>query len=68
MDYRLRFKNLRNDNDLKQTDVAKLCSVTYKTVSHWENLRHDMPLDCIRKLCIYYKVSSDYILDIPKFN
>ena len=68
MDYRIRFKNLRIDNDLTQVDVAKLCSVTDKTVSHWETLRYDMPIDCIRNLCIYYKISSDYILNIPKFN
>jgi len=68
MDYRIRFKNLRIDNDLTQADVAKLCAVTDKTVSHWETLRHDMPLDCIRKLCIYYRIPSDYILNIPKFN
>ena len=64
MDYRERFKNLRIDNDLEQIDVAKVCNVSNKTVSHWETLRREMPVDCIIKLCEFYNVSSDIILDI----
>lgn len=65
MDYRERIKNLRIDNKLEQKDVAKICNVTNKTVSHWETLRIEVPIDCLIKLCDYYKVSSDFILGLP---
>lgn len=64
MDYRDKFKNLRIDNDLEQKDIAKICNVTNKTVSHWETHRRDIPIDCIVKLCEFYKVSADVILGI----
>ena len=64
MDYRKRFRDLRIDHDLEQKDIAKVCNVSYKTVSHWETLRREMPIDCIKKLCEFYNVSSDVILDI----
>lgn len=62
MDYRQRFKNLRIDRDLKQEDIAKICNVSDATVGHWENKRREMKIDSIIKLCIFYNVSSDYIL------
>jgi len=68
MDYRLKFKNLRLEKGLTQTDIAKICAVTDKAISHWETLRYDIPLNCVRQLCIYYEISSDYILNIPKFD
>lgn len=66
MDYRQKFYNLRIDNDLTQQDVADICGVSDATVGHWETGRRDMRIDNIIKLCSYYKVSSDYILGLPK--
>lgn len=65
MDYRQKFKELRIDNDLLQSDIARICNVSDATVGHWENLKRDMRIDCIVKLCLFYKVSSDYILGLP---
>lgn len=64
MDYRLKFKELREDKDLKQKEIAEICGVSDATVGHWENLKRDMRIDCIVKLCEFYKVSSDYILGV----
>lgn len=64
LDYRDRFKNLRVDNDLEQKDIARVCNVSHKTVSHWETHRREMPIDCIVALCRFYKVSSDFILGV----
>jgi len=51
-------------NDLTQADIGKICNVTYQAVAHWETLRRDMPIDCTKKLCEFYNVSSDVILNI----
>lgn len=64
MDYRLKFKELREDRDLKQQEIAEICGVSDATVGHWENLKREMRIDCIVKLCEFYKVSADYILGV----
>lgn len=66
MDYRQKFKQLRIDNDLLQSDIAVICKVSDATVGHWETGKRDMRIDCIEKLCRYYKVSADYILGLPE--
>lgn len=66
MDYRHKFRDLRIDNDLTQQYIADLCKVSDATVGHWENLKRDMKIDCIIKLCQFYNVSSDYILGLSK--
>lgn len=68
MDYRDRLKKLRIDNDLKQENIASICNVSNKAVSHWETHRREIPIDCIVELCKYYNVSSDYILGIESNN
>lgn len=47
MDYRIKFRNLRIDNDLTQQDIANLCNVSDATVGHWENQIRDMKIDHI---------------------
>ncbi len=66
MDYRQKFYNLRLDNDLTQQQIADICGVSDATVGHWENKKRDMRIDCIIKLCCFYKISADYILGLPK--
>lgn len=64
MDYRQIFKELREDKDLKQKDIADICNVSDATVGHWENGKRHMSIDCIVKLCKYYNISADYVLGI----
>lgn len=64
MDYRQIFKNLREDKDLKQQDIADIFGVSDATVGHWETGKRDMRIDCIIKLCKFYDVSADYVLGL----
>ncbi len=66
MDYRQIFRDLRIDHDLKQQDIATICSVSDATVGHWENCKRDMRIDCIVKLCLFYNISADYVLGLTK--
>ena len=61
MDYRHKFKDLRVDNDLTQQNIAEICGVSDATVGHWGNLKRDMKIDSIVKLCRFYNVSPEYI-------
>lgn len=64
MDYRHIFRDLRIDKDITQQEIANICGVCDATVGHWENLKRDMKIDCIVKLCIFYDISADYILGL----
>ena len=61
MYYYQRFKDLREDKDLNQIDIAKLLDTTQQTYSLWERGEREMPLHHAIRLAKFYKVSMDYI-------
>ena len=64
-----RLKDVREDKDLTQTDVAKLLKTTRQQVGKWENGVQMMGIDKYIILAQYYNVSLDYLaglVDVPK--
>lgn len=64
-----RIRALREDNDLKQKDLAKILRCSQQVYSNYELGQRDIPTDILIKLSQYYGVSTDYILgltDKPK--
>ncbi len=59
-------RELREDRDLKQSEVAKLLGTTQQVYSRYENGVNELPIRHLRTLCKYYHVSADYILGIGK--
>lgn len=59
-----RLKDLREDHDLKQADVANLLKTTRQQVSRWETGKQMMGVDKYIKLALYYNVSVDYLLGL----
>ncbi len=57
-------RELREDNDLKQSDIAKLLGTTQQVYSRYEKGENEMPIRHIITLCKFYNVSADYILGI----
>lgn len=57
-----RIRNLREDKDLKQEDLAKLLNCTQACYSNYENGRRDIPTEVWEKLADFYNVSVDYLL------
>ncbi|MBR2454692.1 MAG: helix-turn-helix transcriptional regulator [Clostridia bacterium] len=60
------FKNLRairEDNDLRQSDIAKILNVSQNTYSQYETGVIALTADVLIKLADYYNVSIDYLLD-----
>lgn len=57
-----RLKNLREDNDLTQADIAKLLKTTQQQYSKYELGISLIPIDKLNVLADYYKTSTDYIL------
>lgn len=62
MAYYPRIKDLREDRDLTQADVAKLLFITQQQYSLYENGYRDIPTTLVIKLADYYNTSTDYIL------
>ena len=56
-----RIKDLREDKDLKQIDIAKILETTQKQYSRWETGQYPIPFEIVIKLAKYYNVSIDYI-------
>ena len=57
-----RIRDLREDNDLKQSDLAKHLKGTQVCYSYYENGQRDIPTDVLIRLADYYGVSTDYLL------
>lgn len=57
-----RIKNIREDNDLSQREIAKILNVSRSTYSLWELGINIIPLSSLYKLSSYFDVSIDYLL------
>ena len=59
-----RFRDLREDRDLKQEDVAKLLHVSQATYSRYESGVLDISAASLATLAEFYKTSIDYLLGL----
>ena len=57
-----RIKDLREDNDLFQKDIAKILNMSQTGYSQYETETNDIPTDILKKLADYYHTSIDYLL------
>ena len=60
------YKNLRairEDNDLRQSDIAKILNVSQNAYSQYENGVIALTAEVLIKLSDFYGVSIDYLLD-----
>ncbi len=66
-----RIRDLREDNDLTQKQMAKILCCSQQVYSNYELGQRDIPTTILISISNYYKVSVDYILgltDNPKPN
>ena len=64
MYYYQRIKDLREDSDLTQQEIADYLHIKQNTYSQYENGHRQLPLDFLISLAKYYKTSTDYILGL----
>ncbi len=57
-----RLKELREDKDLFQKDIAKYLNMSQTGYSQYETETNDIPTEILRNLADYYNTSIDYIL------
>ena len=66
-----RIRDLREDHDYTQKQVAGLLNCSQQVYSNYELGQRDIPTEILIKLSAIYKVSTDYILgitDSPEMN
>ena len=59
-----RIRDLREDKDLSQTQVAKMLNISQATYSRYESGYLDVPSEVLIALSKFYNVSVDYILGL----
>ncbi len=59
---RNRIKDLREDNDRTQQEIADYLCVAQNTYCNYENGRHQIPIAQLIRLAEYYNVNLDYLL------
>lgn len=62
--YLRRLRDLREDSDLKQADIAKILNITRQQYGLYEIGKRDLPVEFLKALSQFYNVSSDYILEL----
>lgn len=59
----MRLKDIREDNDLTQEQIAVVLNCQRNTYSQYETEKRQIPIDALIKLSRFYKTSVDYILE-----
>ena len=58
----VRIRDLREDADMTQTEIAKILNCSQRVYSNYERGELDIPTDILIKLVNFHNVSVDYIL------
>lgn len=58
-------RGLREDNDLTQQDMADLLKIGRTMYRRYETGETEIPIRHLKTICLYFKVSSDYLLGLP---
>ena len=62
-----RIKDLREDNDLLQKDIASILGISQQYYSEYENWKRTITISHLITLAKYYNVSIDYLVGLSNF-
>ena len=60
----MRIKDIREDMDLTQQQVAEYLHIKQNTYSQYENGHRQLPIDVLIALAQFYHTSTDYLLGL----
>ena len=60
----LRIKDLREDKDMLQKDVAELLNISQTSYSKYELGKINIPINTLKKLALIFDTSIDYLLGL----
>lgn len=59
-----RLRDLREDKDMFQKDIAKILNMSQTGYSQYETETNDIPTEILKKLALFYNTSIDYLLGL----
>ena len=62
MDYRRRIRDLREDHDMTQAEIAEMLGTSQTMYARYERGASELPIRYLVRLADFYNVSTDYIL------
>lgn len=62
--YIKRMRDLREDHDLRQADIAEILGTSQTMYARYERGANELPIRHLLTLCRFYKVSADYFLGL----
>lgn len=62
MDYIKRMRDLREDNDKTQQEIAEILNTSQTMYARYERGANELPIHHLIALADYYNVSTDYLL------
>jgi len=65
---RLRIRDLREDNDFTQQQIAEYLKCDRSLYSKYERGERDVPLHLMVRLALYYRTSVDYLVGLTDEN
>lgn len=66
--YVKKIRDIREDHDLSQSDVAEILGTSQTMYSRYERGASELPIRHLIRLARYYKLTSDYILGLKEIN
>ncbi len=60
----MRLRDIREDMDVTQTELAEILHIKQNTYSQYENGQRGLPVEILIKLAYVFNTSTDYILGI----
>lgn len=57
-------KELREDNNLTQSELGQILNTNQRTISQYERGTRQIPVEIIIKIAKYFNVSTDYLLGL----
>ena len=58
-------RGLREDRDLTQQQIASLLNIGRTMYRRYETGETEIPIRHLKALCLFYRVSADYVLGLP---
>ena len=59
----MRLRMLREEHDLKQTDLARILNCNQNTYYQYEAEKRQIPISSLKKLAAFYNTSIDYLVE-----
>ena len=66
MDYRVRMRNLREDNDMTQKEIASVLGTSQTMYARYERGANELPIRHLVRLAEYYNVTTYFLLGLSK--